>query len=695
MNTLKNNLFAGLLGLLGLIFQDPCVYAQENQAPKPASQPNSQAVHQPETPPRFSYSPATLSEGENVNIVYRPADTKAKIMGVVYLFKNYKWEGHNLPLRRTDTGYTASYKVPAGTAVLSCRFWVGDTVDVAGRFPYTVILHQKDPKQMMPGSLAEWGLMRAKQSNYMMLPFVSPVSEIEPRTLVALWISKEYGNVNVRKNMYFDMARGLKSYLPQAKADSIILAGGREILKADGLIERDLLRVERTFRVVLRNMPLADSVKAIILAKYPNGLRRRFLVIDSIAMAGDPAVMTARLKSFVQRYPFDKYPTADYMDQALNDPSFFMKGYTMAMNIAAQNKDAATISTLLKTVPYELLNYYHQKIVEFPMRSTTPFITAKQQLDYSNEIVAEMLKRSVSTDPSLSGRGFYSAEEWPRLVLTQNKMQFAYHAGLLYQSGDFQGSLRFANMVKPYIGDKDIAFNTLYVNLLDHNKQYNEAENYIIASIKADAVSPATLKLFKSYYVKKKGTEAGYEEYFHALEPAAKLTEMYAKLEKSMVNIPAPLFSLKNLKGESVDLKEQKGKIIVLDFWASWCFPCKAAMPGMQTLVTHYKHDEKVEFYFIATLEESKEYKKLAADFIKAKKYDFNVLFDEYDASIKRIGLTYGDYAKLLHLNGIPQKVVIDGKGNIRWVSDGYNGDLLNLTREVEHIISVIQKEQS
>lgn len=680
MKRFKNNLLTGLPGLLGLIFTCQISNAQISQAPEPQ---------------KFSYSPSTLSEGQNMKIIYRPQDAKAKVRGTVYLFKNYKWEGHDLALAKTDTGYVVNYNVPEGTALLSCRFWVGDTVDVGGRFPYSVILHQKDPKKMMPGSLAEWGLFRSKQANYMMLPFISPSSEIEPRTLVALWISKEYGNINVRRNMFFDMARGIKSYLPQKQADSIILQGGKDILKLEDLTEREMIRVETTYRTVLRNMPVADSVKALVLSKYPAGLRHRFLQIDSVYRVLDPTVLITRLNAFVTQYPYDKYPTADYLDASLNDPSYFLKGYTMAMNAAAQNKDAATISTLLKTVPYQLLNYYHQKIVEFPMRSTTPFITVKQQMDYSNEIIAEMLKRSVSTDPSLSGRGFYSAEEWPRLVIIQNKMQFAYHAGLLYQAGDFANSLKFADMVKPYVGDKDIAFNTVYVNLLDHYKKYDEAEKYMVNSIQADAVSPATLKLFKAYYVKKKGNDKGYEEYYHTLEPAEKLAQMYTKLEKSMVNIPAPLFSLINLKGDSINLSKQKGKIVVLDFWASWCFPCKAAMPGMQTLVTHYKADQNVQFYFIATLEESKEYKQLAANFIKEKKYDFNVLFDTYDPSVKRIGLTFTDYAKLLHLSGIPQKVVIDGNGKIRWVSDGYNGDLVNLTREVEYIISVIQQEKS
>lgn len=131
-------------------------------------------------------------------------------------------------------------------------------------------------------------------------------------------------------------------------------------------------------------------------------------------------------------------------------------------------------------------------------------------------------------------------------------------------------------------------------------------------------------------------------------------------------------FSLKNLEGKEVKLSDLKGKVVVLDFWATWCGPCKASFPGMQELVTKYKGKD-VEFLFVNTWERDKEnsdkVKKVGA-FINDKKYSFNVIFD-FDNSIT---------AKY-KVEGIPTKILIDKNGTI--LSDkASEQNLINLIDE-------------
>jgi thiol-disulfide isomerase/thioredoxin len=130
-------------------------------------------------------------------------------------------------------------------------------------------------------------------------------------------------------------------------------------------------------------------------------------------------------------------------------------------------------------------------------------------------------------------------------------------------------------------------------------------------------------------------------------------------------------FSLKNLEGKVVNLSDLKGKVVVLDFWATWCGPCKASFPAMQELVTKYK-DKNVEFLFVNTWERGKENEttEKVTTFINDKKYSFNVVFDYDDAITAKY-----------KIEGIPTKILIDKKGSV--ISFGASEqDLMHLIDE-------------
>lgn len=114
-------------------------------------------------------------------------------------------------------------------------------------------------------------------------------------------------------------------------------------------------------------------------------------------------------------------------------------------------------------------------------------------------------------------------------------------------------------------------------------------------------------------------------------------------------------FTLTNREGKPVTLADYKGKVVVLDFWATWCGPCRASFPHMQELVDEYKGKD-VEFLFINAWEQQKpeEIKKKVGEFISENNYTFNVLFDFEDAVISNY-----------KVRGIPTKIVIDKNGEI------------------------------
>ena len=112
---------------------------------------------------------------------------------------------------------------------------------------------------------------------------------------------------------------------------------------------------------------------------------------------------------------------------------------------------------------------------------------------------------------------------------------------------------------------------------------------------------------------------------------------------------PASDFELLNLKQEGVKLSQYKGKVVYLDFWASWCVPCRETFPFMNQLKEKYGKDG------LEVIAINIDTKRPDADkFLAQVPAEFTVLFDP-----KRV------VAKIYALKGMPTTFLIDRAGNL------------------------------
>jgi len=135
---------------------------------------------------------------------------------------------------------------------------------------------------------------------------------------------------------------------------------------------------------------------------------------------------------------------------------------------------------------------------------------------------------------------------------------------------------------------------------------------------------------------------------------------------------PAPDFTLKSNSGENVRLAELRGKVVMLNFWASWCGPCRQEMPLLDGLYKRY-NPAGFEYLGINVEEDNTDALKLINDL----GVSFPILFDPESKA-----------SELYRVDAMPTTVLIDKKGQIRYLNRGYKpGDEDKYRDEIRELI--------
>lgn len=633
----------------------------------------------------FKIDPEHPKPGSKAAIQYDATATvlenKENVEAVMYTYANYNWLVEDVDMEQVSKNkWEAKIDLNKNAAFLSFKFTADTLVDKGGKFPYSWIIGES------PGSYWAWGLARNKMLKEETPDFVNQEAFISD-TLTLFWLNNELKHHP--KSREYIMYPALKlmsevrpgSPIPRIKSEINVLLNTNLDLQQQYELEKILSllpsETENQFK---------DSVRQAIVKKYPRGVYARDQQILKLFKESDFQKKSSGFNDFQQIFPKEKFADI-YSD---TESLYYEKLYkSIAYGHLMNQKDYQFIFDNLETAPYNIVLDYNWHLVSIPNNRETA--TADSLYNLAHKFIPVLESWEYKIPKAYQGK--LSPKEWKQKALEMNANEYLTYAQLLEKTNRFEEQEKYLEKLSSIYHHSNAEYNQIYTNFLERSKGLDAAVDYIKKSLKENAVTAAMLTTLKADFLKNGAKDDDFQSYLSSLKSKELIENQQSKLLEELIKKPIDNFNLKNLKGETVSLQDQKGKIVIIDMWATWCAPCKKAMPGMQLAVNRYANDENVIFYFLDTQEYAKDYKKKVKEFIEEENYPFNVLFDGQNPKTGKMDEIYAKYSKAFQFSGIPQKLIIDQNGYLRWRSTGYAGKPNQLADELSFIINYLKNE--
>ncbi len=615
---------------------------------------------------KFNYSPDKPKPGDQVEIVYTPGPggggKEPLVEAAVYQYSQKGFAAEDLVLVKEGNSWKGKVKTDENTSMVFFGFKAGEEFDNNNNEGYYFLLYEGDkPRPFAYFTLGQFyqfmgGRVGVESNPEKALEMMEKELELHPES---------------RKEILLPYVN-LKARVKREEAAKVYQEAIEEQIKLGLKTENDYRGLSSLY--TMAKLPEQSSlILGIIREKFPDGLWKADELVQRYQTEKDLEKKQAILNEMEEKV---KSGDATYKGIAEEIDYYRRQITSRYITLRDWEKFKLAMEETKMEDPSLIASLYNSAAWEMQKDSS--------RLDLAELFVSKAygIAESIANDPNGKKPDYMTGKQWAQNKQA-TKAQFAdTYAMVLYRAGKYKKGYDLAKTAAITISKgKDPEQNNTYALLaskvLSRKKLVTELEEFV----RDGKHSAAMRDMLKDAYVKKKKSENGFEDYMAELQKEA-YEKLLAELSKSMLDEAAPSFALYNLDGKKTDISELRGKVVVVDFWATWCGPCIASFPAMQKAMDKYKNDPNVKFIFIDTWESGDDKKANAQNFITKNKYRFDVWMDETDEVVTQF-----------KVEGIPTKFVLDPEGKIRFKSVGFDGSDEKLVMELSAMIDMAGKK--
>ena len=614
---------------------------------------------------RLTIAPEFPKAGEKVTITYNPSvpgatisDTATKVE-MVYTYSNFYEMAWRRPMTKINGEWQTSFTIPRYGVFATFYLQSGQQTDQpAPDKHYQLVVYDRNNKRVKSSYLYEAYSLSAQSK--------APGLAQRQAALYKEELKNYPDNYEAKLRLISNQmatAKGEEKATLLKKGEEIVAGKFREKPGNMGYMNSTTMG----YLIIGENSRL-DSIRQVVKQKYPYTEAGYELIIDDIKDEEDTVKMLKGLLALLKK---EQPKNATYLKAAhahLFEYYASVKDSTKALyHLKKLGKDDSPYQP--KTLKEQAETLYKNNIA-----LNKAMELARQSLALADTFPMGIIRYFPETGYLPS---YHSSSERDANTKKVKGNLYSLMSLIALQQGNKKEAALNMEKALTYSRDEETLANAgEYYNKEQQFKNAFESYYSIAQDHPEDSINHQKMK---ASYIGWKQSESGFDVTMLKLK-AYWNEKMKSELQKEIKSIPSPDFLqyITDLQGKPVSLDIAKNKIVVLDFWATWCVPCMHEMPYLQKAYNNIKNDTNVVFMVINsgaknTLEDAK-------NWWGNRQFSFPVFYN-----------TNPDIGNQLGFDLIPATYIIDAGNVIRFKTIGFEGPVIE--RKIPAAIELLKAQ--